>query len=584
MTKYFTALLMFFVVWPSFAADLNGYTAQYECRAGGAYCNVDVVSLGERTCDQTIKASTPWSSINWSSNTICIEAGDHTSKGTLTIPSSANGKPGNYKVLRYYRADDSDDEPWNQSGANRATLRNLNVQGSFWIIHRLSFDSNYVLLGGSTVEVSTGSVCDDNIINRILVEKSGSIGGVRFRDDCSRNTLQNSVIRLPKIAPGSDINSVDIDRADNTVIVNNELIDAGHGIGVEDSSLSTNALIVENNDIYKNPALFTDCSGNFTPNNEDSPCVAGESAVSFKGGAQPGTANTIKVIHNRLWNTRKSDLNTCCAGGSNGFLMTISTASLNPASNVLVQNNILMSGQFGIATVRPGHEKISIIGNLLYRIHKFNSGIRNVVFATGSDMNLGEVYLNTVISATDYWGSLPNTNSDWRCNVYIDAGAPEKSVGSGSQHDNNVFYGSTPFTTGKTNKDIPLTTRANSKAYALNQIIRTSATPTTACVKGTESACFLYRVIQAGMSLNSAPSYCTTLGCIVNDGEMTVQAIRGPYTFRRKLRTVSGGETVAIPYVRPYVDPNNIQSSAPEAGACPSNYAGRTGIGVNDSN
>ena len=92
MKKYFAALLiLLFFAWPSFAADLNGYTAQYECRAGGAHCDVDVVSLSQRECDQKISASTAWSSINWSSNTICIEAGDHTSKGTLTIPSSASG-------------------------------------------------------------------------------------------------------------------------------------------------------------------------------------------------------------------------------------------------------------------------------------------------------------------------------------------------------------------------------------------------------------------------------------------------------------------------------------------------------------
>ena len=159
MKKYFAALLMFFVVWPSFAADLNGYTAQYECRAGGAYCNVDVASLGNRACDQTIKASTPWSSINWSNNTICIEAGDHTSKGTLTIPSSASGKPGNYKVLRYYRAGDSDDEPWKQSGANRAILQNIDVQGGYWIIHRISFDPDKASVGGAVVELDTGTSC-----------------------------------------------------------------------------------------------------------------------------------------------------------------------------------------------------------------------------------------------------------------------------------------------------------------------------------------------------------------------------------------------------------------------------------------
>jgi hypothetical protein len=344
-------------------------------------------------------------------------------------------------------------------------------------------------------------------------------------------------------------------------------------------------LVVENNDLYRDPDLFTNCDGStngYTPKNPDSPCIAAESIISLKGGS--GTSGEMaRIIHNRLWNARKTDTSVSSINGQSGMAVSISTDSDIPASNVLVQNNIITDSQRGIEFIRPGHQKVSIIGNLLYRIHKFSSDRDSVVFPTGSNMTSSEVYLNTTISANEYWGTLNNSNSDWRCNVYIDAGTPDNALGSGSQHDSNVFYGTTSFTTGKLNTDMPLTTRANSKAYALNQIIRTSATPTTACVKGTESACFLYKVIQAGMSLNSAPSYCTTLGCIVKDGEMMVQAIRGPYTYRRKLRTVPGGEPVTIPYVRPYVDPNNLQSSAPEANDCPSNYAGRLGVGVNDS-
>jgi hypothetical protein len=293
----------------------------------------------------------------------------------------------------------------------------------------------------------------------------------------------------------------------------------------------------------------------------------------------------MKVIHNRLWNSRKSDQNVCCLGGSGGLLVNISTDSDQPASNILFQNNILMGGQYGFGIVRPGHQKISFIGNLLYGIKQYKSDNSSHAFQT-PNLTTSEGYLNTVvgISGSQYWANLDNTNSDWRCNVFVNAGTKQNSVGSGSQYDANVFYGTSSFTTGSKNVDKPLTIRANSKAYALNQIVHTSSTPTTACVRGTESACFLYKVLQAGTSSSSAPSYCTTLGCTINDGGMTVQAIRGPYTFRRKLRTVPGGEAVAIPYVRPYVDPNNLQSSAPEANACPSNYAGRPGVGVDDSN
>src|ERR1051325_8336375 len=97
------------------AADRNGYTAQYECRAGGPHCDVDVAGLSQQGCDQIIGSSTPWSAIDWANNTICIAAGDHTGKGILDIPGNANGTPGRYKVLRYFSNADTGDVPWRQS-------------------------------------------------------------------------------------------------------------------------------------------------------------------------------------------------------------------------------------------------------------------------------------------------------------------------------------------------------------------------------------------------------------------------------------------------------------------------------------
>ena len=57
----FAVILFMLMSWNAFAADLNGYTARYECRAGGPYCDLDVVALGTRPCDQIIAVSTPWS-------------------------------------------------------------------------------------------------------------------------------------------------------------------------------------------------------------------------------------------------------------------------------------------------------------------------------------------------------------------------------------------------------------------------------------------------------------------------------------------------------------------------------------------
>jgi hypothetical protein len=77
-------------------------------------------------------------------------------------------------------------------------------------------------------------------------------------------------------------------------------------------------------------------------------------------------------------------------------------------------------------------------------------------------------------------------------------------------------------------------------------------------------------------------TYPVTLGASVTDGTAVLKAIRGPYSYRRKLRTVSGGEVSIIPYA------NKINTSlVPEYQFCPSGsdtdaIGGRTSIGIND--
>jgi len=118
-----------------------------------------------------------------------------------------------------------------------------------------------------------------------------------------------------------------------------------------------------------------------------------------------------------------------------------------------------------------------------------------------------------------------------------------------------------------------VTTRANSTAYSVGAILRTGAASTCSATK--DIGCFLYRVTGAGTSANSPPSYTTTLGGTSTDGTMTVQAIRGPYSFKRKLRTVAGGESYVIPYAK-------VDSSAPEQNYCPNTVGSRKSIGIND--
>src|SRR3990167_1982438 len=146
MMKFIKYIFPFLLLFSSnvFAADLNGYTALYECKAGGANCNVDVVTYTIAACAQTITTADSAATINTKLNTgsspICLTNGDYTGKGTLTL--SANGTSGARRVLRYTRSGDDDDEPWNQSGANQAQVSKLDITGDFWIVHRVTWPSN----------------------------------------------------------------------------------------------------------------------------------------------------------------------------------------------------------------------------------------------------------------------------------------------------------------------------------------------------------------------------------------------------------------------------------------------------------
>ena len=565
MKKYFAALLiLLFFAWPSFAADPNGYTALYECRAGGTHCNVDVVSLSQRECDQKISASTPWSSINWSNNTICIEAGDHTSKGTLTIPSSASGNSGNYKVLRYYRAGDSNDEPWNQSAVNRAKISKMSFSGNFWIIHRLTID-------GSGVNNSATLIAGSNLILSRLLAQDYNSNILRFDDGGANKILQNSVVRQSVKLANSDRHCIQISGTQVSIyIVNNEIYDcAGDGLQTSRGSVPRD-LIIENNDIYATSAMY--CNSDGTPN-VNGVRSASENALDIKeAGDDP--ALPLQAIHNRFWGFRSTSSN-CGGSGSAGeaAIFHNNSSTVPGATNKfgIFQNNIVWDGTKAFAAPNATPERFSIIGNLIYDMTHQDGGPASAIDIGKAEST--EVYLNTIIASIQGIGLGSSDTNDARCNVVISS---DTSSGTASQFSHNVYYDSSNANEA-IRIDIPVNTRTSVSAYSVGKIIRTSTSSN--CFTGTESACFLYRVTRAGTSAPGEQSYCTTLGCTQQDGTMQLRAIRGPYSFYHKLRT--SPERYTIPYALVYAGATNIAENAPEAYACPSDYNTRPGIGIN---
>lgn len=444
------------------AADRNGYTAQYECRAGNANCNVDVAALRTRACGQIITTSMPWSSIDWSSNTICLEAGDHSWKGTLTIPSSASGAGSNYKVLRYYRRDDSGDEAWNQTAANRAKVRRIAISGAdYWSIHRLTLDGDGNRFGGLLDFLNdTGS--NFNIADGLLIE-DGNSNGVHVGAGNNGNTIQNSVIRNCRYNRGNDYSGVEHDGGpSNTRTVNNEIYGCNKGVYISEHVAA--GTVIENNDIYVPTSMYTDCDGNY---NGTGPCSATETQLGTKNGGT--SSNPVKIIHNRIWGNRATDMTVCCNGGGQGSLVFIGGQGPNTDPNrvgakyTLFQNNVLMDAQFGVGGYWSGVRNNSYIGNIIYKIRQFNSKYPSLGINSGSG-HQSEWYLNTIIDA-HVWdtpsGPYGGNDNDVRCNVVVNSGGASKP-GSGTQIENNAFFGAPPITTASSSNDVVSANGSNS--------------------------------------------------------------------------------------------------------------------------
>ncbi len=541
--------------------DLNGYTAQYECRAGNPNCNVDVVAYTTHACDQTItttdSAATIDSKLNGSSQYICITPGDYTSKGILTLTTS--GTPSAYKVLRYTRPNDTDDEAWNQTSGNQAKIFDINVISNYWIIHRMTFPERT-----SGTEPRIWIQGHHIIVNRNLIEGAGdndtcldAVAAEQTTNNTDNLTVQNNVIRgLRKCTTGSPM-AISLAQGNNSSVVNNEIYDwCEHAVQAGYNSLpALSNITVENNDIYITSAAV-DQYGN----------AAMGGGVELKI-ASP-SSNPSRVIHNRFWNKRPQSSILC--GDSVG-----SGAAVNfiVSTYVSVQNNIVTDSWMLVGAYNPSAYHNSVIGNLAYNIGPMGSTDSSATIDFDQGFNQ-EAYLNTIIKATH--GTNPyviggwKTNEDTQCNVLIDSDGSTTSADSTNIMDHNVFYNTSETTFNGTNTNItkPLTTiagslcttanclaTANTTGKATGDIVRTTSGTPSSCSSATDQNCFLYKVTQVG-----------------NTGQ--VQAIRGPYSFYRKLRT--SPERIFIPYATPF-------SSAPEQGFCPSTTGTRAGIGISDT-
>lgn len=477
MKRLFACTLMLFATTSSFAADLNGYTAKYECRASGEFCNVDVAQITQRACDQIVAPSTPWSAINWSNNTICLQNGDHTAKGVLVIGNS--GSASNRKVLKYYRANDNNDDPWSSTHVP-AKLRGIKINGGdYWIIHRLMVDGGWTS-SHPGIEFANSSNADDNIIDRVLVQEFDETLVIIGYGGNDNNTIQNSVIRNAKPSIVRENQCIALRGGSlNKRVVNNEISNCNKGTFAESGYSPHGGLVLENNDAYLTPDRYTDCNGRY---NSVGPCSDTEGvAFDSKGGAPSN--NIGLIIHNRAWGMRPGDKYLAQSGG--GWAVSLSndhdTAPGDATDYMLIQNNIFGDMDLAIWNYYKGPDHVSIIGNLIYDVYDHGGQVQYSTDLGGLSykwLSNSAVYFNTFVNAKPIihsWGY--GTNNDIRCNVFVGGSQKTGTYASGTEVDWNAFYGVASTTTGTpvSNIENPNVSAAKLESYCYYRKLKTGA-------------------------------------------------------------------------------------------------------------
>jgi hypothetical protein len=236
-------------------------------------------------------------------------------------------------------------------------------------------------------------------------------------------------------------------------VVNNEFYDSNQGVqlilasdALKSAGASFPGTVIENNDVYLTPAMYSDCSASPDPTGA---CACAESGIVIKAGGTGGLAqqDLLLVTNNRLWGWRKTDYSEnggpagCGGSGSNGSAINVH----GKTAYALVTNNLVWDSQQGIHA-GGGQGKSSYIGNIIHGAGRANP------IEQGSALSLyigsgQEMYRNTIVDSRS-WGGAHSTDGDEMdvvCNVIIDSpGRISLGLLPGSQGiegDYNAYYG-----------------------------------------------------------------------------------------------------------------------------------------------
>ncbi|MCA9593615.1 MAG: hypothetical protein KC776_09905 [Myxococcales bacterium] len=396
------------------------------------------VPLSPPACDESdptvriIEKDADWADINDAAYRVfCVKPGDYTGLGTVSL--TADGSAGKERWIRYWDPAVSGEAPHpaKQAESARAVVEELYLNDAdYWVIQGLTVRGGWSRVG---LEHGTEHV----VLDRLLLESAR----VEIRDACNDNTLQNSVLRNAPLVPNADricivlsggsTNDTDV-AIHGTRVVNNEVYDCTDSIqlyqpGGVTHNTDFGGTIIDENDMYLTPAIYSDCNGNLDPNGD---CACAENAVDIKAG---GTSdqNMVQVSNNRMWGFKRSDP-ACGSTGSWGEAMVVHVI----ANYVLAQKNVAWDNAKGLVLGNSHH---SVIDNVVVDTE---TPVTTEDFGIQLSGSKNEAYRNIVVDA-QYWGHVPGSETDWRCNTFIRSNAIYTAPSGSNTFDYNFYFEST---------------------------------------------------------------------------------------------------------------------------------------------
>ena len=407
-----------------------------------------------------IQSTTDFDNINGTAHYYYIMPGDYTSLGRVNITASGTVDEKRYIILGTEAYSDVTTHPGKLLESEQAFIQ-LEFDGaSYWVVDRISMRGARDAYIGS-LEMKNGS--QHNILNRMNVYDFDL--GLYIWHNSYYTTIQKCWIHdqtlygrksdRPAIYFTTN-NQGEGTKTFNCKIIENDIRNTNDGVMLVRSTgaggwpdllndVRYDGTIIDNNNIWITPDIYTDCSGNLTT---DGPCSYSENAIDLKAGSEDAN-NPIIVTNNRMWGYRKSDTTDSGLGGS-GKAITIHYH----VPNTIIENNFIADGHYGIG-IADNKEFDYVLGpgcKLNYNVF-YNLGAPESIPPDGDSYSLYCYLSDSVELSGNIMVDSPNsfhfafsdtTNTTFSKNILINMGNAASSAGTNTV-DNNYYYNTNPM-------------------------------------------------------------------------------------------------------------------------------------------